>query len=241
MGPELLNLFEKRSFTNRQGEQIAFNSETSTGQCLFIADIVERNDCRKTLEIGFAFGMSALAILEAVSKKSGRHCIIDPFQHSEWGGNGLDLVNQFGFSPFLEFHEDYSYRVLPKFIDEGRRFDLAYIDSTKLFDWLMVDYFLIDKILKIGGFLILDDTGYYSVRKLSRFIAQLPHYSVYGQYPANERPGLAKQTFGKALRIIKKENLSKTYIDYRKGINAFCTVFRKDDEDKRQWNWHEEF
>ncbi len=241
MHSSLEKVFASKSFLNEKEEVVHICGETSKGQCEFIQKILLENNFTETLEIGLAYGISTLAILEIVAGKGGKHFVIDKFQTAEWGGNGLSLIRQNGYGHQLEFFEDFSYNVLPKFIETGKRFDFAYIDSTKVFDWLLVDFFLIDKMLKVGGVIVFDDTGYYSVRKLSRFISRLPHYKVEAQFPKNEDPGMFKKVLGGIFHSIGLQSFSKTYDDYQKGLNAGCTAFRKTGEDQRDWKWHQDF
>ncbi len=241
MHPLLEQVFQHKSFINSRGENVEVNSETSRGQCEFLQRLIEENGFKNTLEVGCAYGISTVAILEKMSKIQGRHCAMDIFQEQDWNNNGLDLVRLSGLEPYFEFHEDYSYKVLPRLIDQGRKFDFAYVDSTKVFDWLLVDFFLIDKLLSVNGIIVFDDTGYYSVRKLSRFISRLPHYEVESPYPINVRPPLISRLTGKLRSASSLLRSSLNYEDYALGINSACTAFRKTGEDQRDWKWHKDF
>ena len=107
MHPVLEKIFKTKTFINERGETIQVNSETPRGQCEFIQKIIRENNFESTLEIGLAFGISTIAILEMVVNKGGKHCVIDKFQTTDWGGNGLSLIRQSGFSEHIEFYEDY--------------------------------------------------------------------------------------------------------------------------------------
>jgi predicted O-methyltransferase YrrM len=240
----LQQIFKSKKISNTKGEIIEVHSETSEQQCGFLQEFIRRNRFRRSLEIGFAFGVSTLAIVEEIVKNGGRHCVIDKFQYSNWGGNGLDLVRQAGYGDKLDFHEEFCYKALPGLMTEGRHFDFVYIDSTKQFDWLLVDFFLIDKILDVNGIIVFDDNGFRSIRKLSRFIAQFPGYEVAAAFPENVKPGFFGRATGRLtsstiLRHIFKAGL--TYRDHQLGINSRCIAFRKVDEDKRDWRWHVDF
>ena len=245
MNKLLEEVFVTRKFINSKGQKLDIHGETSKGQCLFIQDIIRRHKFTRSLEIGLAFGLSALAIVEEIEKNEGRHCAIDKFQHADWGGNGLELIRQSGYEEKFEFYEDFSYAVLPSLLSIGRHFDFVYIDSTKVFDWLLVDFFFIDKMLDIGGIIVFDDTGYFSIRKLARLIQGLPHYKVVGSFPENIKPVMVNRVTGKLLstppfRHIFKGGLS--YADYIKEINSGgCLAFQKIGEDKRDWKWHRDF
>src|SRR5450432_20703 len=119
MHPLLESIFTTRKFSNSKSAIIDVHSETSRDQCLFLQEIIKENHFKTSIEIGFAFGMSTLAITEAVVNNGGNHVVIDNIQHSYWGGNGVDLMEQAGYHGKYEFIEDDSSNVLPKLNNRG--------------------------------------------------------------------------------------------------------------------------
>jgi len=244
MNTLLENIFKTGKFVNSRGEEIKVYGETERPQCDFLQSLVRENGYKRSLEIGFAFGMSALSIVEEVSKNGGCHLVIDKFQNSDWGGNGMDLIIQAGYKDKTEFREQYCYEVLPELAARKERFDFVYIDSTKQFDWLMMDFFFIDRLLDINGMIVFDDVGYYSVRKLIRYITQYPSYKIVAQFPENVKPGAGAVLLDKicsvpGLKSIFKQSL--TVADYKQGINSRCIALRKTNEDHRSWDWYVPF
>jgi predicted O-methyltransferase YrrM len=244
MNELLEKIFATKKFINSKNEIITIHSETKKNQCVFLQDIIRKNNFKHSIEIGFAYGTSTLAITEEVVKNGGQHLVIDKFQNSDWGGNGIDLIKQAGYSDKVKFYEEFCYAVLPTLLKEGRKFDFAYIDSTKQLDWLLVDFFYLDKILDINGIIVFDDANYPGIRKLLRFISQFPNYKVYGQFPSNKQlsnprklAGLLKLLPGSKKMI--KEEILKT--DFDLGINCRALAIQKIDEDKRNWDWHVKF
>ena len=244
MNTLLEKIFESNKFINSKNQIIQIHSETKKNQCEYLQNIIRTNNFKKSIEIGFAYGMSTLAITEEVVSNGGNHVVIDKFQNSDWNGNGLDLINQAGYTEKIEFYENFCYEVLPSLLKDGREFDFAYIDSTKLFDFLLVDFFFIDKILDINGIIVFDDLGWLSVKKLLRFISQFPNYEVYSQFPQNYK--LSKKR--KLLKLLKLMPLSNKFLsseilksDFELGINCNCIALKKIDNDKRNWDWHVTF
>ena len=236
MNKILENIFETQEFTDSQGNAIKIHSETPRGQCEFLQRLILQNGFKNAVEVGLAYGTSTVAIAEAVSHNSGHSVAIDPYERTYWKGIGLELVHATGHE--VEFIDDYSYRALPRLIEQGRRFDFAYIDSTKLTDWLMTDFFLIDTMLVNQGIIVFDDVNYPSIRKLVRYIAQLPHYEVVGRWPDNK---------GSAIRKIVKNRLTlgrfdgPTAKDYHLGIYGRSVALRKTGDDARSHDWHTRF
>lgn len=237
-------IFKTKAFINSRGESVRIHSETSKAQCEFLQKIIKDNSFAKSIEIGFAYGISTLAIVEQIVTQQGFHVVIDKFQNKHWGGNGLDLLTQAGYSEHLQFIEEYSYIALPQLLQKGQKFDFAYVDTTKLFDWLLVDFFYLDKLLEINGMIVFDDVTIPAIRKLLRYIVQLPNYSVYAQFPENFRPSkyysLATLLKGipKSSKYVRSEIITN---DFELGINTWCVAIKKTGEDKRHYDWHTNF
>lgn len=124
-----------------------------------------------SLEVGMAYGLGSLFTCQGHIDNGGfgRHVAIDPFERSLYKSCGILNLRKAGLERFLEFYEEASHLVLPRLISEGRRFELAFIDGNHLFDYTMVDLFYVDKLLPVGGCLLLDDVWMPSVRKVLRF------------------------------------------------------------------------
>lgn len=224
-------------YTNTKNETITIDSETPIPQCEFLQKIIRDNKCKSAVEVGMAYGISSLAIIEAISENGGKLTSMDPYETGNYGGNGLDLVKQAGYE--IEFYEDFSHTVLSKLAAGGRRLDFAYIDSTKMIDWLMTDFFIIDRMMDINGVIVFDDITYPSIRKLVRYLAQLPHYKVYGQFPYNKKASARRKLVKNWLTFGAKDGL--TLKDYKLGIYGRCIALQKIGEDKRLYDWHVKF
>lgn len=240
----LEEIFITYKYKKANGEEVRIHSETGKEQCEFLQKILRDNNFTNSLEIGFAFGLSTLAIVEEVSRKGGKHIVIDKYEVSDWGSVGLDLIREAGFERNIEFHENFCYEVLPKLKEQGVKVDFAYIDSTKQFDWLLVDFFYIDKILKVNGIIVFDDVTFPGIRKLLRYISQFPSYQVYETYPSNYYNSYKEKLFSFLSKLPLLKKLLKESIlqsDFKLGINTHCVALRKMEEDKRNWDWHKSF
>jgi len=138
------------------------------------------------VEIGFAYGISSLFIGEGIrqnslekykrfphkeefAKKSppkkydngNRHIILDPFQYHpehKWRGVGVKHMNQAQL-PF-DLRQQLSYIEMANLIDDEKlegKCSVIFIDGAHAFDYTLMDLFLADKLLKIGGYIIIDD------------------------------------------------------------------------------------
>jgi predicted O-methyltransferase YrrM len=77
------------------------------------------------------------------------------------GFDGLGLANldRAGYARLVEFHDEPSYRALPALEAAGQRIEFAFIDGWHTFDYVMVDFFYVDRMLRVGGIVVLDDTS----------------------------------------------------------------------------------
>jgi predicted O-methyltransferase YrrM len=129
-----------------------------------------------TIEIGLAFGVSALAIcagLVEAGNPSARHVVLDPFQ-DRFAHCGLQVLDEAGIASLVEFHARPSQLALPAFLQDGRRFDFAFVDGNHRFDGVLVDLFYLGRLLRPGGIVFLDDYDLPGVRRaVSFFVSNL--------------------------------------------------------------------
>lgn len=242
----LEELFKTRSFISNEGKNIQIHSETSRDQCIFLQKIISENNFKKSIEIGFAYGISTLAIIEAITKNGGIHVAVDKFEKTDWEGIGLDIISQAGYKYHLEFIEEFCYFALPGLLEANRQFDFAYVDSTKQFDWLLIDFFYIDKLLSIHGVIVFDDVDFPGINKLVRFILSLPNYKIYAACsPVKAKISKKKKQLLSVLKYIPKVmnclSIEIQNTDDDLGINYRCLAVIKTADDERNWDWHKNF
>jgi len=68
--------------------------------------------------------------------------------------------------------------VLPELERSGQRVDFAFIDGWHTFDFTLVDFFFIDRMLKVGSVVAFDDANWLAIRKVCRFVKMNLAYSV---------------------------------------------------------------
>jgi predicted O-methyltransferase YrrM len=126
---------------------------------------------KTSLEIGFAYGFSTVWMLDALRPQTNSHHIaIDPFEKTYWHGIGLAQVKRLGFHFDFHWIDDLSIHALSDLIRRGERFDFIYIDGNHRFDDVLVDFYLSDQALKLGGHIAFDDTWMGSIKTVANFI-----------------------------------------------------------------------
>ena len=123
--------------------------------------IAER--ARVVIEIGLAYGSSALAIGEALaSHEVAQHLVIDAFQ-DRFDNVGWDSITDAGLETICELRRERSQLALPRLVAEGFVADAAFVDGSHMFHNVFVDLYFLRELVRPGGLVILDDCDWPSV------------------------------------------------------------------------------
>jgi predicted O-methyltransferase YrrM len=173
----------------------------------FLADLCRAENARATLEIGMAWGLSTLFILEALAENGAlprAHVVADPFQSSRWHGAALRSVREAGAAELVEFHEEPSEILLPRMASERRLFDFAFIDGNHRFDAVFVDMVFVSRLLKPGGLMVLDDAWFDPVYLACRFAETNLSYAPVAEFVAGKARGGKAGTVRPLMRAYRK-------------------------------------
>lgn len=145
---------------------------TAEGECL--RKWVVKEKAVNTIEIGLAFGFSALYICEGLllnEKNNPKHTVIDAFQSQKdkYASFGLDVLAKAGLEKNIEFYGEKSQIILPRLLGKNKKFDFAFIDGNHLFDYVFLDLFYLGQLVKNGGVIFLDDYDKLGIRKAVTF------------------------------------------------------------------------
>ena len=169
----------------------------------FLRQLIFEANPKVSLEIGLAYGISALFICEAIrSLKGTKHIVIDPFQSDSFRSIGLNNLYNAGFEDLVEFYESPSCTVLPKLEREGIKIDFAFIDGGHSFEAVFVDIFYTDRILGVGGILVIDDTNFPAVLEALRHFLDTGRYSLVGTLTASSADQAPQ--WKKAIRVFMR-------------------------------------
>lgn len=253
MNPVLAQILETETVTTVDGDSIPLHSQIPRDEGEFLQRLVRECGAQKTLEVGLAFGISALYICDALEKNAAtEHHTIDPFQNNQyWQNIGLKNIERAGFADIHTHHNLLSHQAFPQIELQGHQFDFIFIDGAHNFDYVMVDFFCADRVLKDGGLLVLDDCTYDGIRKVCRYIVTNRDYSVHAALPLTSEPpnedvgiwrrvaNIMKRYPGGRKRL--KQELLQT--DTELGLLPYsrCIAFRKHGDDTRHWTHHEPF
>ena len=139
--------------------------------CDALRDLFVAEKAQVVIEIGLAYGSSALAIGEALISQGGpapRHLVIDAYQ-DRFGGAGWQAIAEAGLSDVTELLVERSQLVLPRLVAEGLVADAAFVDGSHIFHNVFVDLYFLRQLVRPGGLIVLDDCEWPSVATAVRY------------------------------------------------------------------------
>jgi predicted O-methyltransferase YrrM len=140
--------------------------------CDALRDLLIAERVETVVEVGLAYGRSALAIGEAlVVLDAGRplHVVIDPLHATEWANVGWELLRSAGLDGIARLLLEPSSVALPRLVAEGLVADAAFVDGSHRFHEVFVDLYFLRKLVRPGGLVVLDDLWWPSVRAAARY------------------------------------------------------------------------
>lgn len=153
---------------------LKIHSGIKSEEGIFLKKIVMLKNLNKIAEVGMAFGISSMYITEGLKRnnKNGSLISIDPFQTEQWKDNGVKLLKSIKLDKYHKLIQKKSYIALPELIEKygEKSFDMIFIDGWHTFDYTLVDVFYADKLVKVGGYIIVDDVLHFSVKQSIKYI-----------------------------------------------------------------------
>jgi len=244
---ELLEeMWQTRAVCDETGKTIAADNMLSREEGHLLYDLIKSDTTvSRTLEIGCAFGSSSLSICSALADRPNpSHFIIDPFQSTHWRSIGVLNLKRAGFDRF-ELIEEGSEYALPRLAKTASgSFDLVFVDGFHTFDHTLIDLFYATKLLRIGGYLIVDDAHWPSVEKAVRYYELCPCFSRVASTKALPKEHNLKLLITGLIFLLPLFGRLRRFLDYhlRQRMNgSLCTMvaLKKIAEDHRAENWHQ--
>ncbi len=153
-------------------EHLVFPVAVSPDEAEWLRDWVCREQPTKTIEIGLGYGVSALHICEGLllnGDQTDKHVVIDPHQDWRFSQLGLQHLEDAGVKDLVEFLSEESQIALPRFWEQKRSFDFAFVDGNHHFDYVFLDLFYLGRLLKKGSLIVLDDYSWAGINKAVSF------------------------------------------------------------------------
>jgi len=164
-----LQEFKKDPYDYKKRITAAVNTEEG----MFLYKKIIELRAKKIAEVGLATGVSTAYLLIGAKETNGHVISIDPFQDTQWKNAGLDLVEHLRLKSRHTWIKEKSHTALPRLLDEKgaeSSYDLIFIDGWHTFDYTLVDAYFADKLLRVGGIMIVDDFLHRGVNASMRYI-----------------------------------------------------------------------
>eukprot|EP00041_Stephanoeca_diplocostata_P015291 m.291696 g.291696 ORF g.291696 m.291696 type:complete len:402 (-) comp19984_c0_seq1:293-1498(-) len=201
---------------------VPMSSECTTARASYetaalLNTIVRKHHMTRTVEVGFACGISAASIATAHHTlatqpakhdrkmgKTGRHYAIDPaagdatheLQRTAYKGAGQRLIRTLGLEEYFHLLPVPSHQGLSTLLSDhgAASFQMVFIDGMHLFDFVIMEMYYADKLLSVGGFLVFDDVQMPGVQEAVLFVLQNRHYAVVNCFDVEKRITILRKT-----------------------------------------------
>jgi predicted O-methyltransferase YrrM len=155
-------------WTRAEGDFARISLPRAEGDVL--RDLLLTERVGTVVEIGLAYGASALAIGEALQRAAAPwYVIVDPFQTREFSGAGWDVLREAGLDAISQLIEEPSSVALPALMTDGLRADAAFVDGSHRFHEVFLDLYYLRKLVRPGGLVVLDDHWWPSVAAAANY------------------------------------------------------------------------
>lgn len=169
-----------------------------------LSDLVREMKPKLVVEVGMANGVSSRAILSSIG--DGKLISVDPNQSTHWKSNGLKAIAEFASNHQLIEKPDYV--ALPELLSSGTSIDVAYVDGWHTFDYVLMDFFYIDKMLRVGGIVGFNDCDMPAINKVLNFVTR---HRKYVEVPLVPKAYSGRTAAGKLLRRIQNRQAQDRY------------------------------
>jgi predicted O-methyltransferase YrrM len=178
MNPIVDEIFKAGVVHDNEGNEYPLGSNVDVEEGTYLSDLIASDaSIVKTLEVGCAYGLSALFICDALKDRAGcSHTVIDPRQMDYWHGVGIAHIERSGID-FVRFILEPSELALPDLLrSEPDSFDLVFIDGWHTFDQVLLDLYYANRLLKVGGYVVADDSNWASVASAVSYFEKYPAF-----------------------------------------------------------------
>jgi predicted O-methyltransferase YrrM len=191
--PVLDEIVRNGEAIGKSGKRIETSAISTTNNLLTLRHLHLASGATRTMEIGLRFGGSSLVFTQTHKDLGAaaiqQHIAVDPYQRSPFNdSSGLLAIERAGLLPYLNFHEDYSCRVLPQLLHAGRSFQIIYVDGSHCFEDVFIDMYYSTQLLEAGGVVLFDDSQHPHVKTMLRFVRRnlahcLQHFDLLQFHP----------------------------------------------------------
>jgi predicted O-methyltransferase YrrM len=242
----LAEMYTNGIVTDRNNQPMKAHSTISKAEALMLMKLVVDLKAAVTLETGVAFGASSLAICGAKQAFESDHKIhygVDPNQRTEYADSAIVSLQKEKLDNQFQLLDGPSHLMLPKLIEKGVQLDFAFVDGWHTFDYTMIDFFLIDKMLRPGGMVAFHDMHSLSKQKVLRYILTHRKYEIVkdAKVKGNESRILTLKFFLWRLKNRPRLLTSWYHWNYQLYNSSGLIVLRKKENFEPHFTFYEPF
>lgn len=233
--------------TDRKNEKReALSSTVSKSEAEVLIQAIRDVNAKTTLEVGVAFGASAIAICSAKANSKNPenlHYGVDPNQKTFYAEAAIVGLEKEGLADRFVLLEGPSHIMLPKLIEQSVSLDFAFIDGWHTFDYTLIDFFLVDKMLKQGGLVGFHDMQSISKQRVLSFILTHRKYKIEKKYRVNANESWFKTLKFFVWRIMAQPRLLLSSYNWRYQFknSSGLVILRKLDSFEPDYDYYRHF
>jgi predicted O-methyltransferase YrrM len=204
----LNNLYSTRSIVDNYGNEHKFDGAIEHAEAKKLIEVINCHKPKETLEIGLAMGSSALCFLytKKMNGIHGKHYAIDPNQFSEYYGIGMQLISENNLKDDFVLLQGKTHEIFHNVLERNIHLDMAFIDGWHTFDYTLIDFFFIDKLLNVGGIIAFHDMYGLAKIKVLKYILSHRDYRIMNEHVIIEKNKVKVLKFF-IWRVLKKPSL----------------------------------
>lgn len=182
----LAEILKTKKTVDLDGNVRVVDDMISLEEASVLFNVFKKANTKKSIEVGLAHGTSALVFCQAhadLGNSPGKaeeilHYAIDPNQFSVYRGAAIEAIKRAGYGDFFKLLEGPSHLEFPDLLKTNIKVQCAFIDGWHTFDYTLIDFFLVDKILQPGGYVAFHDGYGRAKQKVVNFILTHRKYEI---------------------------------------------------------------
>ncbi len=200
-----------------------------------------------SIEVGLAFGISALVFCQAHNDKKTMsesiHYAVDPNQLTFYRNTAIVSVKAAGLYKYLKVLNGPSHLEIPNLLKDNIVVDCAFVDGWHTFDYTFTDFFLIDKMLRPGGYIAFHDVYGRAKQKVINFILTHRKYEIAEDLMEIESEPLVKTVKFFLWRLLRSPSLifSWYHWKYQTKNSSGLLILRKKENFEPNFDFFKNF
>jgi predicted O-methyltransferase YrrM len=237
--PFVRQIYESGTMLDQEGNTVTVHGHIHPEQGERLYSLALSTQPKTTLEVGMAYGLSSLYICRALGDSGGqKHIVIDPNESSVYRQLGMWNLQCAGYGDLTELYEERSEECLPRLVQQGVQLDFAFIDGWHTFDYTLVDFYFIHRMLRVDGIVVFHDCQLPAIRRVVRFAQSHRDYEVLAWKRGWRR--LLHQTLIDVAALLYLALTLKNPWHYRSpGVQL--VALRKRSDKEPPWNFYRPF